>query len=332
MKIYRLQKIGSLDGLELREEPAPQPGPGEVLVQIKAVSLNFRDLSIVMGWSPFELEQGRVPLSDAAGIVTAVGDGVTRFAVGDRVVNSFVPGWHSGPLKSLAPQYGIELEGWFAEYRAINQEELLSLPDTMTFEEGATLPCAAVTAWSAVAGVGPQHRVLTQGTGGVSLFALQFAKARGAEVIATTSSADKAGRLRALGADHVVNYLEIADWGEQVKAIADGRGVDRVVEVGGPGTFAQSIKAVAIGGQVSMVGVLAQGQMPGFLDLFLSQARIQPLATGSRQDLEDVIATVAHHRLHPVIDSRFAFADARSGWEHFAARNLFGKVVITIDA
>ncbi|WP_299013842.1 NAD(P)-dependent alcohol dehydrogenase [uncultured Caulobacter sp.] len=332
MKIFRLQKIGSVDGLELREEPTPQPGPGEVLVHIKATSLNFRDLTIANGWSPFPLQEGLSQLSDAAGVVAAIGPGVTRFAVGDRVANNFVPGWHAGPFRAFAPQYGTDLDGWMAEYRAIDQNELVAIPESISFEDAATLPCAAVTGWNAVAGVGPHQRVLTQGTGGVSLFALQFAKTRGAEVIATTSSNEKAEQLRALGADHVINYVENPDWGEQAKALTGGRGVDRVVEVGGPGTFVQSLKAVALSGQVSMVGALSKGQMPGYLDMFLTFARFQTISTGNRQDLEDVIAAVAHQGLRPVIDSRFAFDEGKAAFEHFSKRNVFGKVVITNEA
>jgi NADPH:quinone reductase-like Zn-dependent oxidoreductase len=332
MKIYRLQKIGSIEGLELCEEPKPQPGPGEVLVHIRATSLNFRDLTIVNGLSPFPLEAGRVQLSDAAGVVEAVGSGVTRFAVGDRVANNFMPGWYAGPFRQFAPQYGSQIDGWMAEYRVIDQNELVGISNSINFADAATLPCAAVTGWNAVAGVGPQHRVLTQGTGGVSLFALQFAKARGAEVIATTSSNEKAERLRALGADHVINYAENPNWGEQAKALTGGRGVDRVVEVGGPGTFAQSLKAIALSGQVSMVGVLANGEMPGYLDMFLTFARFQTISTGNRQDLEDVIAAVARQSIRPVIDSRFTFDDGKAAFEHFGKRNVFGKVVITNGA
>lgn len=329
MKIYRLQQIGSIDGIELCEEPTPQPGPGEVLVNIKAVSLNFRDLTIVNGWSPFPLEEGRVQLSDAAGVVKAVGAGVTRFAVGDRVASNFMPGWYAGPFREFLPQYGTQLDGWMAEFRTADQNELVALPDSISFVDAATLPCAAVTGWNAVAGVGPNHSVLTQGTGGVSLFALQFAKARGANVIATTSSNEKAERLRALGADHVINYVEIPNWGELAKEMSGGRGIDRVVEIGGPGTFGQSLNAVAISGQISMVGALTQGEMPSFLDMFLTFARFQTIATGNRQDLEDVIAAVSQNSISPVIDSRFAFADGKAAFEHFGKRNVFGKVVIT---
>lgn len=329
MKIYRLQTLGSIDGLALFDEPTPAPDPGEVLVNVKALSLNFRDLSILNGWSPFPLEEGRVQGSDAAGVVEAIGAGVTRFAVGDRVVNNFMPGWHSGSYREFWPQYGIQLDGWMAQHRAVDQNELVAIPDSISFEEAATLPCAAVTGWNAVAGIGPQHRVLTQGTGGVSLFALQFAKARGAEVFATTSSNEKAERLRALGADRVINYVENPNWGEQSKKMSGGHGIDRVVEVGGPGTFAQSLKAVALSGQVSMVGVLTQGEMPGFLDMFLTFARFQTITTGNRQDLEDVIAAVAQNSIRPVIDSRFSFDEAKAAFEYFRKRNVFGKVVIT---
>ncbi|MBV7512467.1 NAD(P)-dependent alcohol dehydrogenase [Pseudomonas sp. PDM25] len=332
MKIYRLQTIGSIDGLVLFEEPTPQPGPGEVLVNIKATSLNFRDLTIINGWSPFPLEEGRVQLSDAAGIVEAVGAGVTRFTVGDRVASNFMPGWHAGPFREFTSQYGTQLDGWMAEYRAIDQNELVAIPDSISFEDAATLPCAAVTAWNAVAGIGPNHQVLIQGTGGVSLFAFQFAKARGAKVIATTSSNDKALRLITLGADHVINYAENPNWGEQAKALSGGRGVDRVVEVGGPGTFAQSLKAVALSGQISMVGVLAEGEMPGYLDMFLTFARFQTIATGNRQDLEEVITAVAQNGIRPVIDSRFTFDDGVAAFEHFGKRNVFGKVVIINEA
>ncbi len=332
MKIFRLQTIGSIDGLELRDEPVPQPRVGEVLVAIKATSLNFRDLTIVNGWSPFPLEAGRVQISDAAGVVEAVGPGVTRFAVGDRVACNFMPGWHAGFFREFGPQYGVQLDGWMADYRAVDQNELVSIPDSLSFEDAATLPCAAVTGWNAVAGIGPQHTVLTQGTGGVSLFALQFAKARGARVIATTSSNEKAERLGQLGADHVINYADTLDWGEKAKALTGGRGVDRVVEVGGSGTFAQSLKAVALSGQVSMVGVLSEGEMPGYLDMFLSFARFQTISTGNREDLEDVVAAVAQNRIRPLIDSRFALADGKAAFEHFGKRNVFGKVVIIGDS
>jgi NADPH:quinone reductase-like Zn-dependent oxidoreductase len=330
MKVYRLQTIGSVDGLKCCDEPIPTPSAGEVLVRIRANSLNFRDLAILQGWIPFGVPEGRVPLSDAAGVIEAVGAGVTRFAVGDKVINSIMPNWFGGPFQEFPLQYGIHLDGWLGEYRVVNEQEVVAMPDFLTFAEGATLPCAAVTAWSALTGIGPGHTVLTQGTGGVSLFAVQLAKAAGAQVIATTSSDAKAARLRKFGADHVIDYRKMENWGEQARILSGGSGVDRIVEVGGSGTLSQSIKAVAIGGQISMVGVLATGEeMPSFMDMFMSQAVFRPIPTGSRRDLEDMLRVFNQHRIHPEIDSDFTFDDAKAAWLRFGERDLFGKVVIT---
>ncbi len=331
MKTYRMQKIGSIEGLQLSEDMVPVPGAGEVLVRIRANSLNFRDLAILQGWMPFGVEEGRIPLSDAAGTIEAVGTGVTRFQTGDRVINSIMPNWFGGKVRELPVQYGLHIDGWLAEYRVVSEQELVRLPDFLSFAQGATLPCAALTAWSALANAGPGDTVLTQGAGGVSLFAVQLAKASGAKIIATTSSEEKAERLRALGADHVINYRENADWGERARTLTGGRGVDRVVEVGGPGTLGQSMKAVTVGGQISLVGVLAAGDMPGFMDMFMSQATFQPIATGSRRDLEDMLRVIEQHEIHPVIDASFTFADTLPAWERFAQRDLFGKIVITQD-
>ena len=328
-RAYRLEHLGSLDGLVPSEEEVSSPGVGEVLVRIRASSLNARDMIIINGWFPWPVPAGRVPLSDAAGEIEAIGAGVKRFKVGDRVVNAFHPDWFGGSLNAIKQQFTVDQDGWLTEYKVISAESLSPLPDHLSFEEGATLPCAAVTAWSALKGVRAGDTVLTQGTGGVSLFAVQLAKALGARVIATTSSADKAVRLRELGADHVIDYRANADWGDQARAWTGGRGVDRVVEVGGPDTMAQSIKAVAVGGQVSLVGVLAgvQGSVD-FMSMFLSQATFQPIATGSRRDLEDMCRVFAQHEIRPVIDSVYAFEEAKAALTHYAAQNLFGKVVI----
>lgn len=328
-RAYRLEHLGSLDGLVSSEEEVSSPGVGEVLVRIRASSLNARDMIIINGWFPWPVPAGRVPLSDAAGEIEAIGAGVKRFKVGDRVVNAFHPDWFGGSLNAIKQQFTVDQDGWLSEYKVISAESLSPLPDHLTFEEGATLPCAAVTAWSALKGVRAGDTVLTQGTGGVSLFAVQLSKALGARVIATTSSADKAVRLRELGADHVIDYRANADWGDQARALTGGRGVDRVVEVGGPDTMAQSIKAVAIGGQVSLVGVLtgAQGSVD-FMSMFLSQATFQPIATGSRRDLEDMCRVFAQHEIRPVVDSIYSFEEAKTAFTHYAGQNLFGKVVI----
>lgn len=330
MRAYQLDRLGSLDGLVLVERDIPSPGTGEVLVQVRASSLNFRDKIILDGWYPAPVPPGRVPLSDAAGDVVAVGAGVTRFKTGDRVINSFFPNWFGGSFSAMPEAYVVDRDGWLTEYKVISVEALVSMPEHLTFEEAATLPCAAVTAWSALSGVKAGQTVLTQGMGGVSVFAVQLAKAFGARVIATTSSPEKALRLRELGADEVIDYRTSLDWADQVRALTGGRGVDRVVEVGGPDTLARSVKAVAYGGQISLVGVLggAEGSVD-FMTMFLSQATFQPIVVGSRRDLEDLCRTMEQHEIRPVIDSVFSFDEAKAGWSHYADRKVTGKVVIS---
>jgi NADPH:quinone reductase-like Zn-dependent oxidoreductase len=329
MRAYQLDKLGSLDGLVLTERDKPSPGIGEVLVKVRASSLNFRDMMILNGVFPMPVPPGRVPLSDGAGEVVEVGPGVRRFKVGDRVINSFFPNFFGGSFNAIPEQWVVDHDGWLTEYKAVSAEVLVSMPEHLTFEEAATLPCVAVTAWSALSGVRAGDTVLTQGTGGVSLFALQLAKALGARVISTNFSPGGAARLRELGADEVIEVGNSPNWGDRVRALTGGRGVDRVVEVGGPGTMAQSTKAVATGGQVSMVGALATGDAGmDFMTMFLSQARFQPIATGSRRDLEDLCRVVEQHRIRPVIDSVYSFDDAKAGWSHYADRKVTGKVVI----
>ncbi len=253
MRAYQLGRV-SLDGLVLVERYTPSPGLDEVLVRVWASSLNFRDLMILDDRYPMLIPAGHVPLSDGTGEVVAVGAGVRRFKVGDRVINSFFPNWFDGPLNAMPEQYVVDHDGWLTEYKVVSAEALVAMPGYLTFEQAATLPCAAVTAWSALSGVTAGETVLTQGTGGVSVFAVQLAKALGAHLIATASNPATAVRLLELGADEVIPNRESADWGDQVRALKCGRGVDRVVEVGGPGTLAQSIKAIAYGGRVSLVG------------------------------------------------------------------------------
>lgn len=330
MRAYQLDRLGSLDGLVLVERDIPSPGAGEVLVQVRASSLNFRDKIILDGWYPAPVPPGRVPLSDAAGDVVAVGAGVTRFKTGDRVINSFFPNWFGGSFNAMPEAYVVDRDGWLTEYKVISVEALVSMPEHLTFEEAATLPCAAVTAWSALSGVKAGQTVLTQGMGGVSVFAVQLARAFGARVIATTSSPEKALRLRELGADEVIDYRTSLDWADQVRALTGGRGVDRVVEVGGPDTLARSVKAVAYGGQISLVGVLAGAEgCVDFMTMFLSQATFQPIVVGSRRDLEDLCRTMEQHQIRPVIDSVFSFDEAKAGWSHYADRKVTGKVVIS---
>lgn len=329
MRAYHLEQLGKLDSLVVSEHEIPSPGVGEVLVRVRASSINFRDLIIANGWYSPAVASGRVPLSDAAGEVEAVGPDVTRFKVGDRVVNSFFPNWFGGTFHVMPQQWVVDHDGWLTEYKVVSAEALVGMPQHLSFEEASTLPCAGVTAWSSLAGVGAGDTVLTEGTGGVSLFAVQLAKALGARVIATTSSPEKAERLRQLGADHVIDYRTTKDWGKQARALTGGRGVDRIVEVGGANTLAQSVQAIAYGGQISLVGILAgvEGSID-FMTMFTTHATFKGIVTGSRRDLEDLNRALAQHHIRPVIDSAYAFDNAMAALNHFAERQLFGKVVI----
>src|SRR6202162_3881421 len=235
MRVYQLDRPGSVDGLVLTERGGPSPAVGEVLVHLRASSLNFRDLMIINGEYPMPIPPGRVPLSDGAGEVVAVGAGVTRFKVGDRVINSFFTNWFGGAFNAMPEQWVVDHDGWLTEYKAVSAEALVAMPKHLTFEEAATLPCVAVTAWSALSGVRAGETVLTQGAGGVSLFAVQLAKALGTRVIATSSNPQNAARLREMGVDEVIDTRDLRDWGDKVRELTGGRGVDRVVEVGGPG-------------------------------------------------------------------------------------------------
>jgi NADPH:quinone reductase-like Zn-dependent oxidoreductase len=328
MKTYRLEQPGSIDGFVIREEAMPEPGPGQVLVRIRATAFNFRDTYVYKGWIP-GAKADVVPLTDAAGEIAEIGRDVRRFKVGDRVMNYYFANWIGGPFNFSPEQYTVHQDGWLTEYKVVDAEALLPMPENLSFEEGASLVCAGTTAWSALRGVGAGDTVLTLGSGGVSLFAIQFAKAMGARVIATTSNAEKGARLTELGADQVLDYKTNPEWGEQAKALTGGRGVDRVIEVGGAATMPQSIKAVASAGQVSLVGIL--GGIEGAVDymaMFASQARYQAIPTGSRSDLEEALRVVRQHDIHPVIDSTFDFDDAKAAMTHFENGRPFGKVVI----
>lgn len=328
MRSYRISQVGSLENLKIVEEAIPVPGPGQVLVRVRATALNFRDLALLTGMFPAPVKADVIPLSDAAGEIEAIGPGVTRFVVGDRVINSFFPTWFGGTFETAGEQYALERDGWLTEYKLVDAEALIAAPAELSFEEAATLVCAGVTAWSALAGVRAGDIVLTQGTGGVSIFAVQLAKALGARVIATTSSPERTDRLRALGVDEVIDYRADPEWGATARALTD-RGVDRIVETGGASSFAQSIKAIAPGGQISLVGVL--GGFVGSVDymsMFLSQARFHTIQTGSRRDLADLVRFVGRTGLKPIIDSGFAFDDARAAIEHLGQRQVFGKVIV----
>src|SRR6201981_4116809 len=330
-----IDRFGSVDGIVLRSSEDPRPGLREVLMRVHATSLNYRDLMVLKGGGRGPTKLGVVQLSDGAGEVAAIGDGVTRVKVSDRIAGTFHPRWFGGPIRPeyLTDRLGANLDGMLAEYAVLSEEALVHVPSHLSFEEAATLPCAAVTAWVALTG----HRkctagdtVLTQGSGGVSVFAVQFARLLGARVIATTSTAEKAERLKALGASDVINYTETPDWDAKVRELTDGRGVDCIVEIGGPGTIAMSLKALAVGGHVSLIGASLTPSGTRLDPLLLTGRGISlgSISVSSRTDFEAMNRAIAMHRLHPVIDRTFPFAEAKDASRHFEGPGHFGKVLI----
>jgi NADPH:quinone reductase-like Zn-dependent oxidoreductase len=336
MEAYRIERFGSVDGIALRSSEDPRPGPSEILMRVRASALNYRDLMVLRGGGRGPTRPGVIPLSDGAGEVAAVGERVTRVKVGDRIAGCFHPRWFGGPIRPeyLTDRLGANLDGMLAQYAVLSEEALVRVPAHLSFEEAATLPCAAVTAWVALTG----HRrvisgdtVLTMGSGGVSVFALQFARLLGARVIATTSTAEKAERLKGLGASAVINYTETPGWDAQARELTDGRGVDCVVEIGGPGTIAMSLKALAVGGHLSLIGASLTPSEAGLDPLLLTGRGITlgSISVGSRTDFEAMNRAIAMHGLRPTIDRIFAFADAKAAYRHFAGRGHFGKLVIS---
>lgn len=336
MKCYELQGPSGIDGLALVERPVPAPGAGEVLVRLNAATLNYRDLLIVKGGYGSRQKFPLIPVSDGAGLVEAVGPGVRAFAPGDRVIGSFFESWLSGePSEAkMRAALGGAVDGVLAEYRVFPAQALVRTPEHLSDSEAAALPCAGLTAWSAVVklgGVKPGQTVLTQGTGGVSLFALQFAKMSGARVIATSSSDAKIERLKSLGADLTLNYKLTADWGKKARELS-GRGVDLVVEVGGVGTLNESIRATRIGGTIAFIGVLA-GPPPAELRISLmvmQQQRLQGVTVGSVEDLQAMVDAITVNRMKPVVDRTFSFDQAKEAFSYMASGAHFGKVAIAI--
>ena len=339
MKVYRVTSFTGEDGLEQLEEADPAaPVARQVLVRVRANGINFRDLIALDGHMqvvPPGMAKNHIPLCDGAGEIVSIGPEVTRFAVGDRVAFTFHPGWIAGPIPSdlniLGRSSGPN-DGLLAEYSTVDESELVTLPDHLSYEEGATLPCAGVTAWYALFGPAallPGEEVLVMGTGGVALFALQFAKMAGARVIATTTSPSKMDLLRELGADAVVDASNGPGWHEGVLAATGGRGVDVTVEVGGGGTWPDSGMATRNAGRMSLVGALSQST-ENIPSMFMQRGiHNGPTRVGSRLHFEQMNRAIALHDLHPIIDRTFAFDDAKAAFEHFRSGVRVGKVVIS---
>jgi NADPH:quinone reductase-like Zn-dependent oxidoreductase len=332
MNVYRLSGSQGSGSLRLFQESPPAARDDEVVVRVRASSVNFRDLGILAGHFGPYVKSDVVPLSDGAGEVVAVGPKVRRVAVGDRVAATYVDGWISGETLDIGFGRGGDSDGMLAESVVLSEQSVVKLPEHLSFEEGATLPCAAVTAWNALSVYGtllPGQDVLIQGTGGVSLFALQLAKLFGARVIATTSTAEKAARLRQLGADEVVSYREQPAWEQVVLELTAGRGVDLVVEVGGAATMPKSILATKPGGRISVVGLMTGIPDSGFAGAFFGRnTRFHHIHCGSRDSFESMNRAIGYHRLKPVISHQFGFDEAPAAYAALADKQHIGKIVI----
>jgi NADPH:quinone reductase-like Zn-dependent oxidoreductase len=335
MKAYELQGGFGIDSLVLAERPIPQPAAGQVLLKMRAWSLNYRDLMLVKGSYNPKLRLPMTPLSDGIGEVVDIGQGVSRVTLGDRVAGIFMPQWLEGELteEKAKSALGGGNTGMAAEYVVLDADGVVPVPEHLTDEEAATLPCAAVTAWHALVASGrvkAGDTVLTLGTGGVSLFALQFAKLSGARVIATSSSDEKLARALELGASQGINYKTTPEWGQFVRELTGGVGVDHVVEVGGAGTLSQSLRAVRMGGRISLIGVLSGAGQVDPTPILMKSVCVQGIFVGSRAMFEAMNEAIAQHRMRPVVDRVFPFGELRDALRHMERGAHFGKIALTL--
>jgi len=335
MRALQLTDGIGLEHLKVVDLPEPTPGPFEVLVRMRAVSLNYRDLLMVNGVYGRATPMPLTPFSDGCGVVEAVGEQVTRFKIGDRVATMFFQGWLAGKPtpEGLASALGAPIPGAGRELAAFHENGLSKVPDFLSDHHVATLPCAALTAWRALfedARLQPGDTVLLQGTGGVSVFGLQFAKAAGYRTIITSSSAEKLARATALGAGHGINYKETPEWGAAARELNGGRGVDFVMEVGGAGTLTQSLRAIALGGHIAIIGVLGGAAEPLQIGQMIGTgAKLQGVMVGSRAMFEAMCRAIEAHRIEPVVDKVFPFTEAHAAFEAMRTGQHFGKIVLT---
>jgi len=335
MRVWQISSFG-VDSLEFVERPTPMPGEGEVLVKVGAISFNYRDLLMVKGLYNPKMKLPRIPCSDGAGEVAAVGEGVTAWKPGDRVAGIFMQNWLDGALTPSKARgaLGGDIDGMLAEYVVLKQTGLVGLPEHLSFQEAATLPCAAVTAWNALeaGNLKPGATVLIQGTGGVSIFALQLARLRGARVLGISSSAEKLERAYSLGLDAGLNYLDNPDWDRWALDETGGEGVDLVVEVGGLSTLPRSLKAIRIGGVIAQIGVLSGADEADPLpiaSILHKMARIQGIYVGSRKDFEEMNKAITLAQLRPVGEN-FHWSQAREALIRMEEATHFGKLVLTV--
>jgi len=333
MKSITLSSPGGLEHLSLNDSAEPgEPENGEIRVRIHACSLNYHDYAVVVGAIP--TEDQRIPMADGAGVVDAIGEGVSEFKVGDHVVSTFFPEWLTGPapIDNFSTTPGDGQDGYAREQVVRPTNWFTLAPKGYTHAEAATLTTAGLTAWRALVvngGLKAGDTVLTLGTGGVSVFALQFAKMMGARVISTSSSDEKLERLTALGADHTINYKTTPAWGAKVQELTNGVGVDHVIEVGGPGTLPESIDAVRIGGHIALIGILTgrAGDVPTS-KLMAKQARLQGLIVGSRTHQQEMIRAIEANGMQPVLDRSFALEEIADAFRHEESGKHFGKICL----
>jgi len=335
MKAYQIEKFG-IENLSVSELEQPSPGESEVLVRLHAASLNYRDLMMVEGTYNPKLKLPLIPFSDGAGEVIAVGDAVTRWKPGDRVCPIFMQGWIDGELdhKKSKTTLGGDLNGCLREFGVFREDGLVSIPEHLSYEEASCLPCAGVTAWNALmvsGGLKKGESVLVQGTGGVSLFALQFSKLAGAHVIATSSSDEKLAKAKELGADETINYREHEDWDSVVLELTNKRGVDHVVEVGGPGTMQRSMRAAKMQGHIAVIGVVAGSGDFSNVPIFMKALRLIGVFVGSREMFEEMNTAIEQTRIRPVVDRVFDFGSVSDALNYMRSAKHFGKIVVSIS-
>jgi NADPH:quinone reductase-like Zn-dependent oxidoreductase len=336
MRAYQLPQATGIDALTVVDLPMPKPARRQVLIKVAACSLNFRDLAIVLGAYRMPVKPNVVPLSDGAGEVVEVGPGVTRVKVGDRVAGCFFQRWSGGlpGVDTPGTALGGTLDGMLAEFVVLEEEGVVKLPAHLSYHDGACLPCAGVTAWHALVEHGrliSGDTILVQGTGGVSMFALQFARLMGATVIATSSSDEKLARAKKLGAAHTINYKTTPDWDKAAVEFTGGRGVDQVVEVGGAGTIAKSLGAIRSGGKISMIGVLSGAAELNPMLILGKRANIQGISVGSMQMFEAMNRAISAGAIKPVIDRVFTFDQAGDAFRHLQSARHVGKIVVSVS-
>ena len=336
MRQIQIQKPGGLENLKLENVDSPDLQSNEVLMKISASSLNYHDLMVALGLIP--TEDKRIPLSDGAGEIIEVGAEVTNWKVSDKVMSVCFPNWIDGPPKfELLSFIGDNEDGYATEVIAIKESAITKIPENLNFAEAATLPCAGLTAWRALVDEGnlkANETVLVQGTGGVSIFALQLAKCMGAKVIATSSSEEKLSKLKDLGADELINYKENPEWGKEVLKLTNNEGVDHVIEVGGGGTFGESVRAAKLGGHIALIGVLSGPAVSEIIlpRIFLKQVRLSGIAMANQQSQLAMIKFIEKNNIKPIISDTFDLADLSKAFQHQIDNKHFGKISITMES